>query len=33
MLSDTVTIPKNAKIVGETWAQFAAYGEKFSDAT
>ncbi len=32
ILSDTVTIPKDAKIVGETWSQFAAFGSKFSDA-
>ena len=33
LLKDTVTIPKDAKIVGETWSQFAASGSKFSDAT
>ncbi|KAI8950578.1 pectate lyase superfamily protein-domain-containing protein [Xylaria longipes] len=33
ILKDTVTIPKDAKIVGETWSQFAANGNKFSDAT
>jgi hypothetical protein len=32
ILTDTVTIPKDAKIVGETWSQFAASGSKFSDA-
>ena len=31
ILTDTVTIPKNAKVVGEAWAQFAANGDKFSD--
>lgn len=31
ILTDTVTIPKNAKIVGETWSQFAASGTKFAD--
>lgn len=31
LIGDTVTIPKDAKIVGETWAQFAAFGQKFSD--
>jgi len=31
MLSDTVIIGKDAKIVGETWSQFAAFGPKFSD--
>ncbi|KAI0509476.1 pectate lyase superfamily protein-domain-containing protein [Xylaria bambusicola] len=33
ILKDTVTIPKDAKIVGETWSQFAASGSKFSDAS
>ncbi|KAL3462096.1 pectate lyase superfamily protein-domain-containing protein [Aspergillus heterothallicus] len=33
ILTDTVTVPKDAKLVGETWAQFAASGDKFSDAT
>ncbi|KAI0466139.1 glycoside hydrolase family 55 protein [Xylaria cf. heliscus] len=33
ILTDTVTIPKDAKLVGETWSQFAAYGSKFSDAS
>ncbi|KAI0861353.1 glycoside hydrolase family 55 protein [Xylaria cubensis] len=33
ILTNTVTIPKNTKIVGETWSQFAASGSKFSDAT
>jgi hypothetical protein len=32
LLTDTVTIPKDAKIVGETWSQFAATGSKFSDS-
>jgi hypothetical protein len=31
MLHDTVTVPKNAKIVGECWATFTAVGDKFSD--
>ncbi|CAK7207877.1 hypothetical protein SEUCBS139899_010692 [Sporothrix eucalyptigena] len=31
LLSDIVSVPKDAKIVGETWAQFAATGSKFSD--
>lgn len=31
ILTDTVTVPKDAKIVGETWSQFAASGSKFSD--
>lgn len=29
MLSDTVVIPKDAKIVGEAWSQFAAYSASF----
>ncbi|KAJ2989746.1 hypothetical protein NUW58_g3314 [Xylaria curta] len=33
ILKDTVTIPKDAKIVGQTWSQFAANGARFSDAT
>ncbi|KAL4734222.1 pectate lyase superfamily protein-domain-containing protein [Aspergillus similis] len=33
ILTDTVTVPKDAKLVGETWSQFAASGDKFSDAT
>jgi hypothetical protein len=33
ILKDTVTVPKDAKIVGETWSQFAANGAKFSDAS
>lgn len=33
LLTDTVTIPKDAKIVGETWSQFAASGSNFADAT
>ncbi|KAF2281587.1 pectin lyase-like protein, partial [Westerdykella ornata] len=32
MIRDTVTIPKNAKIVGECWASFVAVGDNFSDA-
>lgn len=31
ILTDTVTIPEGTKIVGETWSQFAASGDKFSD--
>lgn len=31
LIADTVTIPKDAKVVGETWAQLAAFGNKFSD--
>jgi hypothetical protein len=31
MITDTVTIPKDTKIVGEAWSQFAAKGSKFSD--
>ncbi|KAJ6440015.1 LysM domain-containing protein [Purpureocillium lavendulum] len=31
ILKNTVTSPKGAKIVGETWSQFAASGDKFSD--
>ncbi|KAH9243231.1 glycoside hydrolase family 55 protein [Colletotrichum gloeosporioides 23] len=33
LLSDTVTIPAGTKIVGETWAQFAATGSKFGDSS
>ncbi|KAI0198590.1 pectate lyase superfamily protein-domain-containing protein [Astrocystis sublimbata] len=33
ILSNTVTIPKDAKIVGETWSQFVANGNRFSDAS
>ncbi|GAP93420.1 hypothetical protein SAMD00023353_10300200 [Rosellinia necatrix] len=33
LIKDTVTIPKDAKIVGETWSQFAANGDRFSDAS
>ncbi|KAL2850737.1 pectate lyase superfamily protein-domain-containing protein [Aspergillus pseudoustus] len=32
ILTDTVTIPKDAKIHGEAWSQFAAFGNSFSDA-
>ncbi|KAK4203357.1 pectate lyase superfamily protein-domain-containing protein [Triangularia verruculosa] len=32
MISDTVTIPNNAVIVGENWAQLVAFGERFADA-
>ncbi|KAL3464344.1 pectate lyase superfamily protein-domain-containing protein [Aspergillus heterothallicus] len=31
ILTDTVTIPKDAKIHGEAWSQFAAFGNSFSD--
>ncbi|KAK0743969.1 pectin lyase fold/virulence factor, partial [Schizothecium vesticola] len=31
MLADTVTIPKGARVIGECWATFAAFGERFSD--
>lgn len=31
LIGDTVTIPKDAKIIGETCAQFAAFGQKFLD--
>ncbi|KAL3441195.1 pectate lyase superfamily protein-domain-containing protein [Aspergillus insuetus] len=31
-LMDTVTISKDAKIHGEAWSQFAAFGNSFSDA-
>jgi hypothetical protein len=33
ILKNTVTIPKDAKFVGEMWSQFAANGDKFSDAS
>lgn len=33
ILTDTVLLPPGTRIVGETWTQFAAYGEKFSDVT
>jgi hypothetical protein len=33
IIKNTVTIPKDAKIVGETWSQFAANGAAFSDAS
>lgn len=33
ILTDTVTIPKNAKVVGEAWSQFAARGSKFGNAS
>ncbi|KAJ0340197.1 hypothetical protein COL922a_003629 [Colletotrichum nupharicola] len=33
LLSDTVTIPAGTKIVGETWARFAATGSKFGDSS
>lgn len=31
IITGTVTIPKDAKIVGEAWSQFAANGRQFSD--
>ncbi|KAI1872594.1 hypothetical protein JX265_005474 [Neoarthrinium moseri] len=31
ILTDTVYIPAGTRIVGETWTQFAAYGDNFSD--
>jgi hypothetical protein len=33
IIKDTITIPKDVKLVGETWSQFAANGAKFADAT
>ncbi|CAK7223423.1 hypothetical protein SBRCBS47491_005203 [Sporothrix bragantina] len=33
ILTSTVTIPKNAIVVGEAWAQFAARGKYFSNAS
>ncbi|KAK0102135.1 hypothetical protein ONS96_006099 [Cadophora gregata f. sp. sojae] len=33
IIKNTVTIPKDAKIVGEAWSQFAASGSAFSDAS
>jgi len=32
ILTDTLTIPNGAKIVGEAWSQLVAFGEKFQDA-
>jgi pectin methylesterase-like acyl-CoA thioesterase len=32
ILTDTVIVPKDAKIHGEAWSQFAAFGNTFSDA-
>lgn len=32
ILTDTVLIPKNTRLVGETWSQFAARGKNFEDA-
>lgn len=32
ILTDTVVVPKDAKIHGEAWSQFAAFGDSFSDA-
>ena len=31
ILTDTVTIPSGTKLVGENWAQLAAFGDKFKD--
>ncbi|CAK7205467.1 hypothetical protein SEUCBS139899_008242 [Sporothrix eucalyptigena] len=33
IMTSTVTVPKDAKIVGEAWAQFAASGKYFSNAS
>ncbi|CAK7231571.1 hypothetical protein SEUCBS140593_007970 [Sporothrix eucalyptigena] len=33
LLSDTITVPAGARIVGEAWSQLAATGPKFSDAS
>ncbi|KAL4781792.1 pectate lyase superfamily protein-domain-containing protein [Aspergillus varians] len=33
ILTDTVIVPKDAKIHGEAWSQFAASGRSFSDAS
>lgn len=33
IITDTLTVPKGAQIVGETWSQLAAKGSKFSDAS
>ncbi|KAL3470951.1 pectate lyase superfamily protein-domain-containing protein [Aspergillus californicus] len=33
ILTDTVRVPKDAKILGEAWSQFAASGNSFSDAS
>ncbi|KAL4884771.1 pectin lyase fold/virulence factor [Aspergillus karnatakaensis] len=33
ILTGTVTVPKDAKIHGEAWSQFAAFGSAFSDAS
>jgi hypothetical protein len=32
ILTDTVVVPTNVKMVGETWSQFVAFGSAFSDA-
>lgn len=32
ILTGTVIIPKNAKVIGECWASFVARGSYFSDA-
>ncbi|KAL2867032.1 glycoside hydrolase family 55 protein [Aspergillus lucknowensis] len=33
ILTNTVRVPKDAKIHGEAWSQFAAFGDSFSDAS
>ncbi|KAL4873586.1 hypothetical protein BDV12DRAFT_160315 [Aspergillus spectabilis] len=33
ILSDTVKVPKDAKVHGEAWSQFAAFGSSFSNAS
>ncbi|OJJ00551.1 hypothetical protein ASPVEDRAFT_128758 [Aspergillus versicolor CBS 583.65] len=33
ILTDTVIVPKDARIHGEAWSQFAAFGNTFSDAS
>jgi hypothetical protein len=32
IITDTLTIPEGARIVGETWSQLAASGSNFQDA-
>ncbi|KAH8901136.1 pectin lyase-like protein [Thozetella sp. PMI_491] len=32
MISNTITVPKNIRIVGEVWAQVAAYGSNFGNS-
>ncbi len=32
IITDTLTVPNGALIVGETWSQLAAKGDKFGDA-